>query len=399
MRHFTFQDLKIFEFEFNNFCHDVALQLLKDDRIFFIKFKNSELCVKFYSSFPGYRLVHIPCSHTSGTEILTDLFPAKVLTAKVLNKDRVFGIWLKNKDREFAIIFELLGSLANLYVINEDGKVIYVGRRVKDNRALRPGVVYTLPEKKQPKEAPGGTEELDFFEIKSGFVCKSTEGVFFEIKKPISDSHCIEYFPYTYALDIYFNEVYGPEYKPDFSPNQLREIISHLESSFSPKDTIDNDFISIGDLKIPVKRGTRVSKLIGELRARLIACTKSKKQKVFKSYEVKGIKEFKSPSGKRVLVGRSAQANHKITFNLAKRDDLVFHVSGYKGSHVLLVSDGTAVIDDDIRFCASLALKFSDAGSGKWEVMYAPVKYVFRTKNMPPGAFVFKRYNTVVVEK
>ncbi|MDI6851464.1 MAG: NFACT RNA binding domain-containing protein [bacterium] len=330
---------------------------------------------------------------------MTDLFPAKVLAAKILNNDRIFGIWLKNREREFAIIFELIGSLANLFVINEDGKVIYIGRRVKDKRSLRPGVIYTLPEKNQTKAPQWITEDLKLFEIRSGFVCKLPDGLVFEIKKPVSDAYCIEYFPYTYALDVYFNEIYGREFKSDFSPTQLDEIISYLESNFSPEDIVDDDFILFDGIKVPVKRGTKVSKLIGHLRARLISYTKSDEKKMFKSFELKGIKEFKSPSGKKVLVGRSAQSNHKITFNLAKRDDLVFHVSGYKGAHVLLVSDGTEVTEDDIRFCATLALKFSDAGSGKWEVRYAPAKFVFRSKNMPAGAFVFKKYKSVVVEK
>lgn len=399
MHHYTFLDLKIFEAEFKNFGHEQVSHLLKDGDTFFIKFKNSDFCVKFYSSFPGYRVVHVPYNLIRGDEILNDLFPAKVLMAKILNNDRIFGIWLENRNMEFALIFELLGSLSNLFVLNEDGKVIYMGRRVKDQRSLRPGVIYTLPEKKQFAVLQQLPENFDVSEVKTGFICKLGDDVVLEFNKPSNDLDCMAYFPYTYALDVFFGEIYSRKLETSFSPSQVEEIITFLEKNFSNDAILDNEYILIGENKFSVPKGIKVSKLIGELRARLLSFEKNAKGEREKRFLMKGVFEFKSPSGKRVLVGRSAQANHKITFNLGKRDDLLFHVSGYKGAHVLLVNDGTPITEEDIKFCATLALKFSDAGTGKWEVMYAPVKYVYRSKSMPVGMVMFKKYSSVLVEK
>ena len=102
--------------------------------------------------------------------------------------------------------------------------------------------------------------------------------------------------------------------------------------------------------------------------------------------------EFKSPSGLAVLVGKSARSNYRITFEIARPNDLFFHAKDSPGAHVILRAEGREVTDEDILFAARLALEHSRARtSGKGLVSYTEKRYVVRPRGAKPGAVVLLR--------
>lgn len=397
MQHYSLWDLRVFEGEFLRFSPLHLAEIRREGHTFFLVFRNQHYAVKFHSTFPGYRLVHVPESSLSGGEVLTDLVPAKVLSAKVLNNDRIFGIWLRNSNFDFAVIFELLASLSNFLVINSEGKVLYTGRRIRDKRGLRPGALYELPEKHTFEKLQRVFENLGALDpglIEKGYFCRGEEQNCWSPVK-LADASCIEYYPYTYAIEMYYETLESPGQKaPD--ENILRKYIDIIQSSFTGDYVFDSDEIEVNSFKVPVSKGVKVSKLVGEWRAQLLA---RESRKVIKRKRESSILEFESPSGKTVLVGRSAEANHRLTFNLARKHDYIFHVRDYPGSHVILFTQGSEPSPEDVNFCARLALKYSKAGGGKIEVLYAPVSRVFRRIGMPKGLVMFRTYETVLVEK
>jgi predicted ribosome quality control (RQC) complex YloA/Tae2 family protein len=94
----------------------------------------------------------------------------------------------------------------------------------------------------------------------------------------------------------------------------------------------------------------------------------------------KKFREFESPSGYKVIVGKNDKANDELSFNLADPDDLWFHVANIPGPHVLL-RYGDGVTKADISFAARLAVQYSKAKSGGL-VDYCHARDLKRTKTL-----------------
>lgn len=95
--------------------------------------------------------------------------------------------------------------------------------------------------------------------------------------------------------------------------------------------------------------------------------------------------------GGRIGFGMNGLQNEELTFNMAKKDDLYFHVKDYPGSHVVIL-DGDG---EDIRnTAAELALYLSHLDNGT--VMVAKKKDVKKNPNKV-GLVNILRYETIVV--
>ena len=107
--------------------------------------------------------------------------------------------------------------------------------------------------------------------------------------------------------------------------------------------------------------------------------------------------EFTSPSGYRVLVGRNNMQNDTLTFRLASKGDLWFHVKGMPGSHVVLVCDGAEPPAEDYTFAAQLAAKYSRASGEGIAVDYTRVRYVKKPPGSRPGFVTYSTNYTAFV--
>ena len=108
---------------------------------------------------------------------------------------------------------------------------------------------------------------------------------------------------------------------------------------------------------------------------------------------------FHSPSGKEVLVGRGNTQNDELTFKLARRTDLWFHVLHFPGSHVILSQAEGEATEEDIAFAASLAVTYSRAsGGGRAAVDYTQVRMVKKPGGALPGRVIYSGQKTVLAE-
>jgi predicted ribosome quality control (RQC) complex YloA/Tae2 family protein len=109
-------------------------------------------------------------------------------------------------------------------------------------------------------------------------------------------------------------------------------------------------------------------------------------------------REFKTRSGRKILVGRSRSENEHLTFHIAKANDLFFHVREAPGSHTILVNDG-AITQADIQEAAAAAAHFSKAKhSSIVPVSYTQRRYVRKSKKLGAGKVIVSRETTVFVE-
>ncbi|MEG2624884.1 MAG: NFACT RNA binding domain-containing protein [Christensenella sp.] len=111
---------------------------------------------------------------------------------------------------------------------------------------------------------------------------------------------------------------------------------------------------------------------------------------------------FISPSGYEIFVGKNDRQNDELTMRIADKDDIWFHAQKTPGSHVLIVTHGTALndIDDEtVVLAAELAAAHSRARqSNKAPVDYTQRKNVKKAPASRPGKVIYDEYFTVYVD-
>jgi hypothetical protein len=91
-----------------------------------------------------------------------------------------------------------------------------------------------------------------------------------------------------------------------------------------------------------------------------------------------GIKRFSLASGREILVGGSAAANHRLTFAIARGSDFWFHARDVPGPHVILRCRRDEVVPDgERRLAAATALRLGGLrGGGAQDVRCAQRRYL-----------------------
>lgn len=105
--------------------------------------------------------------------------------------------------------------------------------------------------------------------------------------------------------------------------------------------------------------------------------------------------EFVTDGGYRLICGKNNIQNEKVTFDIAGKGDLWFHVKGMPGSHVVLICNGEEPSERDYTQAAELAAYYSKAGgkssSGSLvTVDYTRVKNVRKPSGARPGFVIYK---------
>ncbi len=109
--------------------------------------------------------------------------------------------------------------------------------------------------------------------------------------------------------------------------------------------------------------------------------------------------EFKSPDGFSILVGRNNLQNDRLSFKLAQKTDIWFHVQKAPGSHVVLCLEGTEPTKTACEFAAGLAVWFSSVRDrGKAEVDYTQVKNLKKPPSSNPGFVIYHVYKTIYAQ-
>jgi predicted ribosome quality control (RQC) complex YloA/Tae2 family protein len=107
--------------------------------------------------------------------------------------------------------------------------------------------------------------------------------------------------------------------------------------------------------------------------------------------------EFK---GYKILVGRNAEANDKLTLKYSYKDDLWLHAKDVAGSHVLIKhQSGKDFPKDVIEYAAGLAAYNSKRkNESLCPVAFTQKKYVRKRKGDPAGMVVVEREEVILVE-
>jgi len=87
-----------------------------------------------------------------------------------------------------------------------------------------------------------------------------------------------------------------------------------------------------------------------------------------------------------VYVGKDAKSNDHLTFNVADKEDIWFHVKGVPGSHVVIRVRENLPTEAIIKAAAQLAKKNSKASKDdKATVVYCQKRFVKKESGMNDG--------------
>lgn len=110
-------------------------------------------------------------------------------------------------------------------------------------------------------------------------------------------------------------------------------------------------------------------------------------------------REFVTEEGVRVLVGRGAADNDRLTLRVARPHDLWLHARGVTGAHVVVRLDkGRACSPEALVDAATLSAHFSDLrGEPIVDVLYTPRRFVRKVKGSPVGSVSLDREKVIAV--
>ena len=136
-----------------------------------------------------------------------------------------------------------------------------------------------------------------------------------------------------------------------------------------------------------------------EIREELYRSGYSAKMKNYKPEKRIRLKprEFKTSGGYTILVGRNNIQNDHITFKIAEKSDIWFHVKDMTGSHVVMLTEKNEPDARDYTEAAEAAAYFSSATAGPVAVDYTEVKNVKKPQGSKPGFVIYKTNYTAFV--
>ncbi|MCI9177688.1 MAG: fibronectin/fibrinogen-binding protein [Clostridia bacterium] len=190
-----------------------------------------------------------------------------------------------------------------------------------------------------------------------------------------------KYFKKYHKLKNTFTIVHEQKLELEKEINYLESIVYEIEVCSSLKE-LDGIYEEIQDaFMLHMQKHSKKKPL------------KKKSKKVIASEPiVYQIQDFK------VLIGKNNRQNDELTFKIAKKDDIWFHVKDVHGSHTILITNGKQPSQDIINECANLAAVYSKANnSSNVPVDYTFIKYVKKPNKAKPGMVIYTNQQTVNV--
>ena len=121
----------------------------------------------------------------------------------------------------------------------------------------------------------------------------------------------------------------------------------------------------------------------------------SSKQKKTKATDI--FREYLSPFGNKILVGKNNRQNDRLTLGVSKKTDIWFHTKNIPGSHTVLQVQGE-VKEEELIFAAQIAAYHSKAQcSSSVPVDYTLIKYVKKPNGAKPGMVIYSGERTLFV--
>ncbi len=385
------------------------------------------------------------------------LIGARVAGVHLLNQDRIAELRLAKDSYEYRLIFELTGSSANLFLTDEELRIMAcyypVPASERSPRVLLPGARYIPPRKTTPPVAlervpdveasrsPNRAAEM-YYEhlVDLQRVAALRAEVRFSATKALARTERKRVALCADLLAVQREEEYrrkgelilanlqqlniGMEHvdlsgydgipvsvqlDPRRTPSQNAELYfkkykkakAALPLVTARLRQAEEEVSYLQALLIELEH-TTVGEALNSMRSELQDRGYAKQRAEARRKAIKGTASGVRTilfQGWEILVGRNSAGNDHLTTKLARPDDLWLHAEGLPGSHVLVRNPKRTDIPIDVLIkAASLAARSSKGkAAGKVPVTYTQARYVRKPKGAKPGLVVLSRRKTVMV--
>jgi len=230
-----------------------------------------------------------------------------------------------------------------------------------------------------------------------------------KIKGELLSANLYQIKPYSTEVKVYdyynSNSELNIALDPNLSPSQnvqkifkkYNKMKNTVAACSEQQEQLTNDLAYYESLLFEIQNQESIEDL-EEIKEELIAqklihAQKTEKKTIQKNYLTYTYNNFE------ILVGKNNLQNDKLTFKIAHKNDLWFHVKNAPGSHTILRTNSQVVSRETLEFAASLAAAHSKLkNSPKVEVDYTEVKNVKKIPGAKPGMVIYVNYKTIYIE-
>jgi predicted ribosome quality control (RQC) complex YloA/Tae2 family protein len=385
---------------------------------------------------------------------------ARVTGISLVNQDRVVEIRFRRQGEEYVLVFELLGSSANLVIVDISSIILAVYNPVPpaENvvRPLLPGLLYRAPEKPlkagfqrndlssrfEAGPSPNRDAEL-YYErlIEQRHIARLRTELSSRIKKDLSKTVRLmsalsgdlqsadRVDEYRHAGDLvlaHLKELRTGMEHADLTGYDGRSVSVLLDPKRSPSGNAELYFkkykkarrgrdIIAERLRQATDEASYLKSLLNELeqtqngdtlmsiRSKLVAEGRLERKPAPYKRTQQG---SASPAirkivfnGWEILVGKSAAGNDHLTTKIARPDDLWLHAEGMPGSHVLIRNPNAGSIPPEVLLKAAALAAFHSKGknAGKVPVTYTRAGLVKKPKGAKPGLVTLQERKSLMV--
>ena len=291
--------------------------------------------------------------------------------------------------------FDTLRELFDLYFAEKD-RIERIRQRAHDLFTLLNNAVARTERKLAiQREALRDSENGEIYKHQADLITANI----YQIKRGMSSFNCVDYYdPECPEIEIQLDTRLSPAAnaqrlyklynKSKTAKSVLTEQISRWEAELVYLDTV-RAFLDKAECEDD----------LAELREELYRSGYSSKMKDYRPQKKIKLKpvELSTSGGYPVLVGRNNIQNDHLTFKLAAKEDIWFHVKDIPGSHVILVTDGEEPSEQDYTEAAEIAAYYSKATGAPVAVDYTKVKNVKKPSGSKPGFVIYKTNYTAFV--
>jgi len=208
------------------------------------------------------------------------------------------------------------------------------------------------------------------------------------------------------TLDNYYdNSTVTLKLDKNLSPSQnvqkifkkYTKLKNTLSSCTKQKEELNNELKYIETLSFSINMQSKIEDL-EEIEEELIKESLIKKQNSKKKTPSSSYLKF-NYKGFNIFVGKNNIQNDNLTFSVARKGDIWFHVKNAPGSHTILKTNNEEIAEDVLEFSASLAAFYSKLKeSPKVEIDFTEVKNVKKIPGQKPGMVTYTNYKTIYIE-
>jgi len=236
------------------------------------------------------------------------------------------------------------------------------------------------------------TEEMEELKIKGELLSANL----YQIKPYSAEIKVYDY----YRTNSEINIALDPNLSPSQNVQKIFKKYNKLKNTFSAcslqKEQLTSDLNYYESLLFEIQTQESIDDLeeIKEelMTQKLIHIQKQEKKTIQKNYLSYTYENFE------ILVGKNNLQNDKLTFKIAHKNDIWFHVKNAPGSHTILRTNSQDVSRETLAFAAALAAAHSKLkNSPKVEVDYTEVKNVKKIPGAKPGMVIYSNFKTIYI--